>query len=125
MLPSWKDWKKGNVPVKNEPKKERLPERIEIGRTAYEAEETFGLEATDLSGGIPIAEFELPKLEDLVAADPLAKLNEATEEELANIKGVGPKRLKQILSQRPFEDENELRKALPTISGRLIDWASA
>jgi DNA uptake protein ComE-like DNA-binding protein len=115
MLPSWKDWKKGNVPVKNEPKVEPLKEKIEVGQSVYEKQE-FEFQASDLDGGIPVAHLE----------SPIAKLNEATEEELSNIKGVvGPKRLEQILAQRPFEDENELRKALPTISGRLIDWASA
>lgn len=69
---------------------------------------------------------EPPKNEpdESLPVGPVARLNEATEEELAEIKGIGPKRLKQIMSLRPFEDENGLRKALPLISRKLIEWAS-
>jgi len=56
---------------------------------------------------------------------PLDVLNEASESKLAEIKGVGPKRLEQILSLRPFEDEAHLKKELPLIARKLLEWADS
>jgi DNA uptake protein ComE-like DNA-binding protein len=43
--------------------------------------------------------------------DPFQKLNEATEEKLLSIKGIGPKSLKKILEVRPISSLDKLKQA--------------
>jgi DNA uptake protein ComE-like DNA-binding protein len=67
-----------------------------------------------------------PQKEPLVKLkEPLVKLNEASESVLAQIKGIGPKRLKHIVSLRPFTDEAHLKKELPLIARKLLEWADS
>lgn len=52
------------------------------------------------------------KVERVVEAfDTFQKINEATEDELLSIKGIGPKSVQKILSARPISDLETLKEA--------------
>ena len=70
---------------------------------------------------------EVKRPQEVIVEEPtlLDILNEANENDLAKIKGVGPKRLKQIVCLRPFTDETHLKKELPLIAKKLLEWADS
>lgn len=57
--------------------------------------------------------------------DPtLTKMNEATKEELLEIKGIGPKTADKILQQQPCQNLDELQ-LVASVKEKLIKWASS
>jgi len=57
--------------------------------------------------------------------DPtLTKINEATKEELLEIKGIGPKTADKILQQQPCQNLDELQ-LVASVKEKLIKWASS
>ena len=64
--------------------------------------------------------------EDCVVKDapnPFQKLNEATIEDLCEIKGIGQKTSEKVLSGAPYQSEEQLREGLSAkIADKILDW---
>jgi DNA uptake protein ComE-like DNA-binding protein len=97
-----------------EKRREMLPSWKDWKRAVKEAKEKSE----------PLQESPVAVAEPPTPKEPLARLNEASEEQLSKIKGVGPKRLKQIVALRPFANEGHLKKELPLIAKKLIEWSN-
>ena len=57
----------------------------------------------------------------------LAKLNEATEDDLCEIRGIGPKTAQKIIQSAPYDDENDFieRSQVPlSVAEKAIQWSS-
>jgi DNA uptake protein ComE-like DNA-binding protein len=57
-------------------------------------------------------------------ATPCQKLNEATQDEILSIKGVGPKTCEKLLQSRPFANLNDLETIglTPRAVASLTNW---
>ena len=75
----------------------------------YKAIDQFEFQASDVDGALPIEEF---------IEDKLQKINEATAEDLCQIKGVGPKIARKIVENGPYTEISEIIRKY--IEGRFF-----
>lgn len=65
---------------------------------------------------------------EVIQSNVASKLNEASQEELMSLKGVGPKTAAKILAAGPFSNLEDFATKVdlhPTLVGRVKDWAAS
>ena len=105
-LLSWSDFRGGKKHTDQELKEEAL-KALKSEAPEEEAEEEFA-SAEAIQGNVA------------------SKLNEASQEDLMSLKGVGPKTAAKILAAGPFSDLEDFAAKVnlhPTLVGRVKDWA--
>jgi len=103
IFSSWREWMKGDSVLKIEP---------EVKKSKKEKLEETGHKVGDAS--------------EFVDANVIEKVNNATPEQLTEIKGVGPATAKKILNAGPFKSFDHLSETVkikPTILERLQAWS--
>jgi len=105
MLLSWKEWRE------KQEKQEKDPQE----NNACSAESPK--ECQVLVG------FDPGRCED-VCSNNIAQINNATEQSLLEIKGIGPKTVEKIISARPFTSFDGLPVS-ESVRGKLEIWTSS
>ena len=99
-LPSWKEWRENHEKAEN-----------------VEPEPILEVEAIPDQMGEVFDQIN-------VNEETITKLNEASEEDLLQIKGIGPKTAKKIIANRPFSDLEGVPIS-PALVEKFRTWASS